>query len=115
MLARLRDEPQLRRLSAVWPFETGYRLPPRDKPRIIFAEIYPSLVKLPTDVGGRVKDSVQVEAIARHLACHDASDTLSDLFAAPATLGPAVLDRVQTEEGWILGVKPVRLEPRAFT
>lgn len=115
MLARLRDDDQLRGLSSVWPFETGYRLPPRDKPRIIFAEIYPSLVKLPADVGGRVKDSVQVEAIARHLAGHDASDTLSDLFAAPATLEPAVRDRVETEEGWILGVKPMRSEPRAFT
>ena len=115
MLARLRDDDHLRGFAAVWPFETGCRLPPRDKPRIIFAEVYPSLVKLPADSGGRVKDSVQVEAIARHLACHDASDTLSDLFAAPATLEPAVRDRVETEEGWILGVKPVRIGPRAFT
>ena len=106
-LARLRDDDQLREFSGVWPFETGYRLPPRDKPRIIFAEIYPSVVKLPADAGGRVKDSVQVEAIARRLACHDASDTLSDLFAAPATLEPGVRDRVEAEEGWILGVEPV--------
>jgi hypothetical protein len=105
----------LRGFSAVWPFETGCRLPPRDKPRIVFAEIYPSLVKVPADVGDRVKDSVQVEAIARRLARHDASDTLSELFAAPANLEPAVRDRVETEEGWILGVEPVRIEPRAFT
>ncbi|HEY0875540.1 MAG TPA: hypothetical protein VGD94_18830 [Vicinamibacterales bacterium] len=106
MLARLRDDDHLRSLSAVWPFETGCRLPPRDQPRIIFAEIYPSLVKLPAGVGGRVKDSVQVEAIARHLARHDARDTLSELFAAPATLEPNDRYRVETEEGWILGVSP---------
>jgi precorrin-8X/cobalt-precorrin-8 methylmutase len=115
MLARLRDDDHLRGFSAVWPFETGCRLPPRDKPRIIFAEIYPSLVKLPADVDGRVKDSVQVEAIARHLARHDASDTPNDVFAAPATLESAVRERIETEEGWILGVKPMRNEPRAFT
>jgi hypothetical protein len=115
MLARLRDDDHLRGFAAVWPFETGSRLPPRDKPRIIFAEIYPSLVKLPADVGGRVKDSLQVEAIARHLALHDAGDTLNDLFAAPATLERAVRERIETEEGWILGVKATRNGPRAFT
>ena len=72
-------------------------------------------MKLPADVGGRVKDSVQVEAIARHLALHDAGDTLNDLFAAPATLEAAVRERIETEEGWILSVQPKRDETRAFT
>ena len=78
LLARLRDDHDLRRASAVWPFETGSVLPPRDQePRIIFAEIYPSLVPLPPQPADSVKDSVQAEAIGRHLARHDAADTLS--------------------------------------
>lgn len=109
ILARLRDDDDLRDFSAIWPFETGSELPPRgQEPRIIFAEIYPSMVELPEQPDGRVKDSAQVEAIARHLARHDAANTLSDLFAAPATLEPALRHRVETEEGWILGVEPTR-------
>lgn len=113
ILARLRDDDDLSGRSAVWPFETGFELPPREQePRIIFAEIYPSMVKLPEHLDGRVKDSAQVEAIARHLAGHDATDTLADLFAAPASFEPAVRHRVESEEGWILGVTPTRSESR---
>ena len=83
----------------------SYRLA---EPRIIFAEIYPSMVKLPEQLDGRVKDSAQVEAIARHLAGHDATDTLAELFAAPTSLEPAIQHRVESEEGWILGVNPKR-------
>jgi precorrin-8X/cobalt-precorrin-8 methylmutase len=107
LLARLRDDNDLRRASAVWPFETGSVLPPRDQePRIIFAEIYPSLVPLPPQLADCVKDSVQVEAIGWHLARHDAADTLRDLFAAPTRLESAARRRVEEEEGWILGVMP---------
>lgn len=112
ILARLRDDNDLRGLSTIWPFETGCELPPRrQEPRIIFAEIYPSMVKLPEQLDGRVKDSAQVEAIARHLAGHDATDTLAELFAAPTSLEPAIRHRVESEEGWILGVSPKRPSP----
>jgi precorrin-8X/cobalt-precorrin-8 methylmutase len=107
MLAQLRDDEDLRRVSAVWPFETGCALPPRGEgPRIIFAEIYPSLVLLPKQLGDRVKDSAQVEAIGRHLARHDAAGTLCDLFSAPGGLDSSLRRRVESDEGWILGVMP---------
>lgn len=108
VLARLRDDDELHGVAAVWPFETGCTLPlRRTAPRIVFAEIYPSLVRLPESRGDRVTDSVQVEAIARHFARHDAAGTLGDLFAAPGNLESGALQRVWTEEGWILGVVPL--------
>jgi hypothetical protein len=74
-VAVMREDPAFRELSAVWPFETGCMLPPRTgRPRIIHAKIYPSLVGLRTDLGGRVKDRAQVEAIAQYLARHDANE-----------------------------------------
>jgi hypothetical protein len=107
MLAQLRDDKDLRSVSAVWPFETGCALPPRGEgPRIIFAEIYPSLVPLPRQLEDRAKDSAQVEAIARHLARHDAAGTLRDLFSVPGRLESSLRRRVESDEGWILGVMP---------
>jgi hypothetical protein len=107
VLAQLRYAPDLRSVSAVWPFETGCMLRARGvEPRIVFAEIYPSIVTLPTQTLGRVKDSLQVEAIARHFARHDADGTLNELFAAPSNLPLAVQRRIVGEEGWILGVTP---------
>jgi hypothetical protein len=105
-LANLRHDPDLSGLSAVWPFETGCTLPPSGgAPRIVFAEIYPSMVRLPSDLGGRVKDEVQVELVARWLAQHDAVSTLGSLFTAPGNLAPEQTERVLDEEGWILGVR----------
>lgn len=46
------------------------------------------------------------------MARHDAADTLGELFAAPVSLEPAIRQRVETEEGWILGVKPTRFESK---
>jgi hypothetical protein len=54
---------------------------------------------------------MQVEAIARHLARHDAEGTLNDLFAAPARLNALARHQVEAEEGWILGVMPSLAEP----
>ena len=106
-LARLRDDKELRESSRVWPFETGCTLPLRDhSARIVFAEIYPSLVRLAGDFGGRVIDAKQVEATARYLARHDAEGTLGNLFTAPARLETTTRHRVEVEEGWILGVVP---------
>ena len=106
-VAALRDDPALTDVARVWPFETGAILPRRGNgPRIIIAEIYPSLVALPVDLAGQVKDCVQVKAIAQHLADSDTAGVLDDLFSAPANLGVEKLQRVVDEEGWILGVRP---------
>lgn len=105
-IGRLRDEKGLSEVSRVWPFETGRSLPSRgDGRRSIFAEIYPSIVDLPDDATGRVKDSLQVEAIARHFARQDAEGLIEDLFAVPSTLEGAFKQKVENAEGWILGVR----------
>lgn len=106
-LEALRNDDDLASIVHVWPFETGCELPNRtDDPRIVLAEIYPSLVPLPADLGGRVKDCVQVEALVRHFACHDAARGLGELFAAPGRLPLERQQSVIDEEGWILGVLP---------
>ena len=74
-------------------------------PRIIHAEIYPSLVPCPS-LCGRVKDGVQVEAAVHWLASHASANTLEDLFAAPGCQPDLDVKRVVQEEGWILGVRP---------
>lgn len=104
-LASLRFDPDLAPVSAVWPFETGPRLAARtpDEPRIVHAEIYPSLRPLAPDAG-RVKDALQVEGLARHFAEEDRDGRLHLLFEAPARLPEAALRDVLMEEGWILGV-----------
>ena len=104
----------LKDVIRVWPFETGCVLPPRNEgPRVILAEIYPSLVALPGDLGGEVKDPVQIEMIARHLARHDSEDTLEDLFEAPGQLPRRTRRAIVQEEGWTLGVVPLPQRVRA--
>lgn len=101
----LRDDPVLAPVSCVWPFETGPALPERcEGARIVHAEIYPSLVRLPALPPGTVKDRVQVLTIGRHFATKDTQATLAYLFTAPAVLPPGNLSSIVREEGWILGV-----------
>jgi precorrin-8X/cobalt-precorrin-8 methylmutase len=98
MQRRLRD--RFADSATVWPFETGLRPPPADRPLTI-AEVYPSMVKVaPGD--GEVKDALQVEALARHFAARDAEGRLAGDFAGPA-LSAAERRLVEIEEGWILG------------
>lgn len=109
VLAALRDDPLLRSVSVVWPFETGAELPERqDGARIVHAEIYPSLVNHPVPEGW-VKDRAQVVALTHHLASLDASDELRHMFAVPATLPGADRRRVLRRRGgswrWGEGVR----------
>lgn len=100
-LARLRDDPQLASVSAVWPFETGATIPPRvfGRARIVHAEIYPSsIAAIPGP--GEVKDSAQVRTLAAHFMARDGAGELGSNFAAPGLAGDA-----WREEGWILGVR----------
>jgi hypothetical protein len=106
-LKKLRDDEALKELISVWPFETGCTLPPRaDAPRVILAEMYPSMVPVAADLQGHVKDRGQIESIARFFACKDAAGALAGLFEAPTTLSADALVAVREEEGWILGVVP---------
>ncbi len=101
VLQRLRWDPRLRDAIRIWPFETGLAPPAAWPmlPPIIFAEVCPSLIPLPSH-GHPVKDARQVTSMAAHLAEAD----LSQAFAGP-TLDPVTRHVIESEEGWILLVE----------
>jgi hypothetical protein len=105
IVRRLRDDPAFAACSSVWPFETG--LCPLAESvgtgRIVFAEIYPSLIPIGLH-GGEVKDSAQVRAVARCFALLDERDGLAETMAGDPGLTQEQRDVVVMEEGWILGV-----------
>jgi precorrin-8X/cobalt-precorrin-8 methylmutase len=105
IVRRLRDDPLLTEHARIWPFEIGLR--PLDRAevtgRIIFAEIYPSLVAI-RPRPGEVKDSAQVRAIARHFADLDGWGGLDTVFAGDPTLSASEQAIVESEEGWVLGI-----------
>jgi precorrin-8X/cobalt-precorrin-8 methylmutase len=111
IVRRLRDDPTLTAYASVWPFETGLRpLAERaDSGRIVFAEIYPSLVTNEPRPG-EVKDSAQVRAIAHHFARLDEGHGLAEVLAGDPALTQEQYDTVVSEEGWVLGV--TMLPPR---
>jgi precorrin-8X/cobalt-precorrin-8 methylmutase len=109
VLCRLRDDPEISGLAAVWPFETGLKpLVRGEHGRIIFAEIYPSLIKY-VETAHEVKDETQMRCIARYFAERDLVGELAPLFAGDRALTHAERRAVEAEEGWILGV--TRQEP----
>jgi precorrin-8X/cobalt-precorrin-8 methylmutase len=100
----LRHHPSLADASVVWPFETGLCcLRPRQRPSIVFAEVYPSLIP-PVPRDREVKDEAQVRTIASYFATLDDAGALANLFAGAADLTAEERARVETEESWILGV-----------
>jgi precorrin-8X/cobalt-precorrin-8 methylmutase len=105
IVRRLRDDPLLTARARIWPFETGLRPLGHAEPvgRIIFAEIYPSLVAI-RPRPGEVKDSAQVRAIARHFADLDGLGALGAVFAGDANLSANERAIVENEEGWVLGI-----------
>jgi hypothetical protein len=105
IVRRLRDDPLLSAHATIWPFETGLRLLDRVEVtgRIIFAEIYPSLVAV-RPRPGEVKDSAQVRAIARHFADLDGLGALGTVFAGDPALSAGERAIVEAEEGWVLGI-----------
>ena len=105
IVRRLREHPAIAGAARVWPFETGLRAPDpaKDGGRVVFAEIYPSLVE-PHPAPGEVKDSAQVRALARRFAELDTADKLAALFAGDPALTDGERARVEREEAWILGV-----------
>jgi precorrin-8X/cobalt-precorrin-8 methylmutase len=105
VVRRLRDDPALRSVARVWPFETGLRAlrrPRRGGWRVIIADVYPSMIPL---AGRRddVKDRAQVRALARHFAGLDERGELACLFAGADGLSARERRIVEREEGWILG------------
>ena len=105
VLKALRDHPDLAKQTLVWPFETGLGPPPPQMEpswQVILAEVYPSILKIiaPDD---QIKDAVQVETIARHLAERDKMGLLAGDLSGPDSLTPNIRKLIEDEEGWILG------------
>jgi hypothetical protein len=104
VIARLVDHPALADRSEVWPFTTGLtRDPTGERPdAIVHAEIWPSAFEVQSDLHD-VKDAAQVMTVCRRLAGADTSGRLGDWFAP--RVDAIDIERVVTEEGWILGVE----------
>lgn len=105
----LRHHPWLADATRVWPFETGLGPLQRRNTvgrRLVFAEVYPSMTA-PHVQPGEIKDAVQVRSLAEHFAHVDEAGGLAPLFAGPEALSPKDRHVVETEEGWILGVRKI--------
>nr|WP_295238239.1 cobalamin biosynthesis protein CbiG [uncultured Brevundimonas sp.] len=92
--------------AAVWPFGTGWRaLTPDDvKPlSALFVEVWPSIFETKLQPG-EFKDQAQVRTTAETLARMDDAGDLAAAFAPPQNATPELIDQVEEEEGWILGV-----------
>ena len=106
---RLYQDIELNRYSRVWPFQTGLAFPFGLKPTqsvILFTEVWPSMLTAQPRKG-EVTDEGQVRRLAEWLARMDARGKLSKLLSGPAELGFRERERVECEEGWILGASAV--------
>ncbi len=110
-LKHLISDPRLNGHVAIWPFDTGLNQPNGDK-KLVIVEVYPSLLKQEID-GCRGKDEIldraQVRVNARVFADLDEKDELGRLFRACPNLEATEANRVETEEGWPLGLCHINL------
>ena len=100
----LRKAPSLSCHTAIWPFESGLRVPDR---RIVIAEVYPSLLRKAVAERrreGEILDRAQVRVNAEAFASLDARGGLAALFEGTAGLTPQQRRVAAAEEGWILGL-----------
>lgn len=117
-LERLRRHPWLAGRVRVWPFETGLGClsrPGEGEWRVLFAEIYPPMIDC-TVRPGEVLDAVQVRELAERFAFLDAAGRFATWFAGPRRLSEEDRQRIEGEEGWILGIDAkaadIRLEAK---
>jgi len=106
---RIRQDSILGPHTAVWPFDIGLRAPePEERPRLVIAEVYPSLlneaVKERLREGETIKDRAQVLVNAEAFASLDARGGLAVLFRGAEALTPRERQSIEREEGWILGL-----------
>ena len=104
--------PMVRRLlerldsaAAVWPFGTGWReLTPEDVEPLstLVVEVWPALFDSKPGPG-EFKEQVQVRTAAEAFAGMDDKGDLGRAFAPPKGADEALIARVESEEGWILG------------
>ena len=91
--------------GAVWPFGTGWReLTPDDVEPLsaLVVEVWPSLFPTKPEPG-EFKDQAQVRTTAEALARLDEAGDLAKAFAPPKDAAPDLIQKVEQEEGWILG------------
>ncbi len=111
----LRQHPDLRAVSRVWPFETGFTPAPSPAvgPCILHAEVWPGILPAAEVVAevaasAAIRDQAQVRLLCHWAAGLDAAGLLGQLFDTPTDLDAAALRRALDEEGWILGESVVR-------
>jgi hypothetical protein len=106
-LAALRDDPALRDVSAVWPFETGFACP--TTPQVVHAEIWPGLLRAAENRGllqpDSIPDRAQVQAMVQWAVREQDANRLEEWFTAPPDLPAADHAATVAEEGWILGAR----------
>jgi hypothetical protein len=104
-VARLRNDPELQKISRVWPFETGFGLESASPgtPLVLHAEIWPGVVRHRFDPSLAIKDKAGVRAMVNWLGELDMTNALLPLFGRPVGLSDDRLRNVVEEEGWILG------------
>lgn len=92
--------------AKVWPFQTGWRALTEadlDGVDVVFAEIYPALVKAKAEAG-EIIDRAQVRAVAEHFAKLDEQGKLGAAFGPQSAESSEAAALVENEEGWILGL-----------
>lgn len=105
--------PMVRRLleslgpsGAVWPFGAGWRaLSPADVEPLstLVVEVWPALFD-GKPAPGEFRDQALAREAAEALARLDEAGDLSDAFGPPKGATPELIEKVEQEEGWILGV-----------
>ena len=103
-IERLIADRRIEGRGAVWPFQTGLRVP---RTPLVLAEIYPSLLK--EKIRARkerdeVLDRAQVRVTAEAFARLDARGGLAPLFGGAPDLSAGERRLVEAEEAWILGL-----------
>ena len=92
--------------ARAWPFQTGWRAQTEADfagLEVVFAEIYPALAEVKPEPG-EVPDRAQVRALCESFARLDEAGKLGAAFGPQTAQSLDVLDAVEREEGWILGL-----------
>lgn len=90
----------------LWPFEIPFAplaSAALEDVRIVVAEVYPSMIEAAPDAG-EIRDHAQVRAFSEWLAERDAAGKLGALFGGAGKVDEASRAKIESEEGWILGI-----------
>jgi len=107
----LRNQDELRDISKVWPFETGFTSAPSPGagPHILHAEIWPGIVdrevrRMTARNIDLIRDQAQVRALCEWAAELDRKGELGSYFDVPDDMDSAGIEQCIQEEGWVLGI-----------